>query len=171
MVMINLKRINHCHSQKVLISHFPKPKEAGYFLIVGCPAKNDILAIKRLAFNRFTTKNLTIALPEDFKKDKLELHLMCDSYIGLDQYHYIDLLNINALMDGTSKGSTSKQVASIETPKTAPTESKAFTGYKNLQQEILDDIFDEEEEKKALATKGKLSAVLDEDDVGASQYR
>ena len=74
-------------------------------------------------------------------------------------------------MDGTSKGSTSKQVASIETAKTAPTESKAFTCYKNLQQEILDDIFDEEEEKKALATKGKLSAVLDEDDVGASQYR
>lgn len=40
--------------------------------------------MKRVSFNRFTTKALTIALPQNFKAEKLELHLMSDSYIGLD---------------------------------------------------------------------------------------
>lgn len=84
MIMINLKRLNRCSNQKVLISHFPKAKDCSYFLIIGNTAKNEIVAMKRVTFNRFTTKNLTLALPEDFLKEKLELHLMCDSYIGLD---------------------------------------------------------------------------------------
>ena len=33
--MINLKRLNRGKSQKVMISHFPKPKDASYFLIIG----------------------------------------------------------------------------------------------------------------------------------------
>ena len=99
MVVVNLKRINRATSQKVAISHFPKPKEASYFLIVGNPKKNDILAIKRVSMNRFTSKNLTIALPDDFKTQKLEIYLMSDSYIGLDQYHLIDILNVNALIE------------------------------------------------------------------------
>jgi hypothetical protein len=60
--------------------------------------------MKRVTFNRFTTKNLTIVLPEDFRKEKLELHLMCDSYIGIDQYHHLDLLNVNAYLE--SQGAT-----------------------------------------------------------------
>lgn len=96
---INLKRLNKCGLQKVLISHFPKPKDAGYFLLVGNPSKNELLVMKRVTFNRFTTKSLTIALPENFKTEKLELHLMSDSYIGLDQYHHLDLLNINAYLE------------------------------------------------------------------------
>jgi hypothetical protein len=35
--MINMKRLNHSKSQKVLISHFPKPKDSSYFLIIGNP--------------------------------------------------------------------------------------------------------------------------------------
>ena len=33
--MINLKRTNRGKDQKVLSSRFPKPKEAGWFLIIG----------------------------------------------------------------------------------------------------------------------------------------
>jgi hypothetical protein len=84
MFVINMKRLNHSKHQKVMISHFPKSKDASYFLIIGNPEKNEILAIKRVTFNRFTSKNLTIPLPESFLTDKIELHLMCDSYIGLD---------------------------------------------------------------------------------------
>jgi hypothetical protein len=63
MFTINLKRLNLAKQQKVLISHFPKSKDASYFLIIGNPEINDILAIKRVSFNRFTSKNVTIALP------------------------------------------------------------------------------------------------------------
>ena len=156
MIVINLKRLNRGSSQKVLISHFPKPKECGYFLIVGNPSKNDILAMKRVSFNRFITKNLSIALPKNFRQEKLELHLMSDSYIGLDQYHHIDLMNINALLE--SKGAVAK----------SPSASNAFTAYKSLQQEILDDIFDDDEANQVLATKAHTT--LDQDDVGAKIF-
>jgi hypothetical protein len=89
--MINLKRLNLSKSQKVMISHFPKSKDASYFLIIGCPMTNEILAMKRLSFSRFATKQLSVALPQSFRTDKIELYLMCDSYIGLDQVHLIDL--------------------------------------------------------------------------------
>jgi hypothetical protein len=81
-----------------LISHFPKAKDASWILIVGNPKTNDILALKRLSFNRYASKNLTVALPEDFFEEKLELYLMSDSYIGLDQYYTIDLLQINGVI-------------------------------------------------------------------------
>jgi len=89
--MINLKRTNKPNKQRVLISHFPKAKEASWFLIVGNPKNNDIVALKRVNFNRYTSKNLSVALPNDFWEEKLELYLMSDSYIGLDQYQTIDL--------------------------------------------------------------------------------
>lgn len=40
--------------------------------------------MKRIAFKRFANKNLNIFLPKDFNKEKVEIYLMCDSYIGID---------------------------------------------------------------------------------------
>jgi len=65
-------------------------------LIVANKEKNELLAMKRLAFNRYANKNLNICLPRDFEKDKLSVILMCDSYIGLDQEYTIDLEKINS---------------------------------------------------------------------------
>lgn len=64
--------------------HFPKAKDASWFLIVGNAKKNEILALKRINFNRQVKKDINIVLPRDFLNEKLDLHLMCDSYIGLD---------------------------------------------------------------------------------------
>lgn len=96
--MVSLKRTNRCKLQKVMISHFPKAKEPGWFLILANASKKDILAMKRVTFNRFATKNLSVALPEDFLEEKIELYLLCDSYIGLDQLHSIDLIKINGVL-------------------------------------------------------------------------
>jgi hypothetical protein len=41
-----------------------------------------------------------VVLPRDFRTEKLELYLMCDSYIGLDQYHQIDLSDVNDYLQG-----------------------------------------------------------------------
>ena len=96
--MVNLKRTNRAKDQKVLVSRFPKPKEAGWFVIIANQKSKEILAMKRVTFNRYASKNLNIALPSDFLEERLELYLMCDSYIGLDQYFSLDLIQINGLI-------------------------------------------------------------------------
>lgn len=69
------------------MSNFPKAKDASWFLIIGNPTKNDLLAIKRVSFKSNIGKKLTIVLPNDFLLEKLDLYLMSDSYFGLDQYY------------------------------------------------------------------------------------
>jgi hypothetical protein len=66
MVIVNLKRLNKGRKQHVLISNFPKMKEACWFIVITNPKKKDVLALKRVSFNRFATKNVNIALPDDF---------------------------------------------------------------------------------------------------------
>jgi hypothetical protein len=128
MFMINMKRLNHSKQQKVMISHFPKAKDASYFLIIGNPEKNEILAMKRVTFNRFTSKNLTIPLPESFMTDKIELHLMCDSYIGLDQYHHIDLSLVNQYLQ--SKGAKPQVIKEL----------RSFKAYNVLKSQVITDV-------------------------------
>lgn len=38
-------------------------------------------------------------MPRDFNTDKLEITLMCDSYIGLDQCYTVDLMQINHVIN------------------------------------------------------------------------
>lgn len=84
MLSINLKRTNRCSNQEVKILNFPKAKDASWFIIVANPRKDEILGMTRANFKRFASKNLTIVLPQDFIDETLELHLICDSYIGMD---------------------------------------------------------------------------------------
>lgn len=165
LVTVNLKRLNRCNQQKVLISHFPKPKDGGYFLIIGNPSKNDLLVMKRVSFNRFTTKNLNIVLPENFRTEKLELHLMCDSYIGLDQYHYIDLLNINAYLE--SQGSTAPAAKPQAASQRVSATLKGYKSYRNIQEEVLQDIGDDE---ALLPTERTRALIDDTEDVDAQEF-
>lgn len=53
--------------------------------MVANPQNGQLMAIKRISFKRLTQKPLIIALPSDFRAEpRLQIHLMCDSYIGLD---------------------------------------------------------------------------------------
>jgi hypothetical protein len=153
-----------------MISHFPKPKDASYFLIAGNPQKSDILALKRVSFSRLTTKNLSVALPANFKKEKLEIHLLCDSYIGLDQYHHVDLLNINEYIE-----SKSPQPVAIKNPAKCEKEPSsstvaAYTGFRNLQKEVLEDVHNEIEDRQAI-TRLLESTSLGEEDIDAKEFR
>ena len=102
----------------MLISHFPKPKDASYFLIIADKSHNDILAIKRVSMNRFTSKEMTIVLPDDIQNGKLDIYLMCDSYIGLDQCHKIDIIAVNNNLDLSKQGPN-------------------YISYRSLQQEAI----------------------------------
>lgn len=96
MVVVNLKRKNKGRKQKVLVSHFPKLKEASWFVIIANNTKNELLGLKRISFNRYASKSIAIKIP-DFTDD-VELHLICDSYIGLDQAYKIKFEQMNSLI-------------------------------------------------------------------------
>lgn len=102
-MVVNVHRVNKGNSQHVAISNYPKFKECSWFLIVANPTTNEIIVLKRLNFKRTTSKNLIIALPKDFSEPNFELHLVCDSYIGLDQVYEIDFGTINEKITGVKK--------------------------------------------------------------------
>ena len=139
LLTVNLKRKNKANKQRVIISHFPKAKEASWFIVVGNPKKNDIVALKRASFNRFATKTLTLALPEDFLEEKLELYLMCDSYIGLDQQYSIDLLQINGLIKAKSKEDQDDDDDKEDN-------GGYYESFGKLQNDIVDDILSDDEQ-------------------------
>jgi len=67
--------------------------------MIGNPQTNELLAMKRVSFKRFATKKVQICLPHDFFEEKLEILLMCDSYIGLDQCYKVDLVHVNRMIE------------------------------------------------------------------------
>lgn len=93
-LMVNLRRHNRSNSQFCTISNFPKPKDCSWFLLVCVAGKNEMLAMRRITFKRYCSKRLNLVLPKDFS-EKLEVHLMCDSYLGLDQMYTVDLEKVN----------------------------------------------------------------------------
>jgi len=97
-VSVNLRRTNKYNRQFVSASNFPKPKECSWFLLIGNKATNELLAMKRIAFKRYASKNLQICLPRSFVNEQLSIILMCDSYLGLDQEYEIDLNKINKVI-------------------------------------------------------------------------
>ncbi|KAG0472873.1 hypothetical protein HPP92_014730 [Vanilla planifolia] len=64
---------------------FPKPKEEGWWLVVGDSSNNQLLAIKRVSLQRRAKVKLVFAVPKDVGKKSLVIYFMCDSYLGCDQ--------------------------------------------------------------------------------------
>lgn len=93
-LVVHLRRVNNSNNQNMLMSNFPKAKEAGWFIIVANPDTQEVICLKRVAFKKITQKKLIVVLPDDFETP-LQVILMCDSYIGLDQIYNIDLNKIN----------------------------------------------------------------------------
>lgn len=72
---------------------YPKPKTEGWYLVVGSPKDNTVLMLRSVAIKNegATSLKLRFAAPEEAGKHKLMLYLMCDSYMGVDQEHAIEL--------------------------------------------------------------------------------
>ena len=72
-------------------------KSEGHWLVLGCEAQGELLALKRITVRRKTETTLSF-YTEDLGVDsgdaKLSLYLVSDSYLGLDQQYdlpiYID---------------------------------------------------------------------------------
>ena len=70
---------------------FPGRKDENWWLVVGDPSANALLAIKRIALQRRAKAKLEFMAPEVAGKKQLTLFLMCDSYMGCDQEFEVEL--------------------------------------------------------------------------------
>lgn len=64
---------------------FPKPKQEGWWLVVGDPKNNQLLAIKRVSLQRRAKFKLDFTAPTELGKKTYTLYFMCDAYLGCDQ--------------------------------------------------------------------------------------
>lgn len=74
----------------VFAPHFPKPKEEGWWLVIGEPATNTLLSVKRVNLGVKSVSQLDFTAPDAGRRD-LKLFFMCDSWIGCDQEFDISL--------------------------------------------------------------------------------
>lgn len=68
-----------------MVRRYPGRKEENWWLVVGEPEANALLAIKRVALQRRQRAKLDFAAPAAPGLHKLTLYFMCDSYLGCDQ--------------------------------------------------------------------------------------
>lgn len=64
---------------------FPGRKDENWWLVVGDPKSNTLLAIKRQALQKKGRAKLDITAPTTPGTHHLTLYFMCDSYMGCDQ--------------------------------------------------------------------------------------
>ena len=75
-------------------SRFPKPKDEGWFLILGCVEDKELLALKRVAPSRgrgVNQQQLSFYTPEAGGRVVYTLYVVSDCYLGLDQMYELCL--------------------------------------------------------------------------------
>lgn len=68
-----------------MFSRYPGRKDENWWLVVGDPKANTLLAIKRVALQRKARVKLDFVAPAAVGNHHLTLFFMCDSYMGCDQ--------------------------------------------------------------------------------------
>lgn len=69
----------------VCAERYPQVKAEGWWLVVGDPAKNELISIKRVAMKKDEMKISLDFVPAKQGTFRYKLYLMSDSYIGCDQ--------------------------------------------------------------------------------------
>lgn len=90
-VVVSLEREGDGDVRPVDAPMFPGRKDENWWLVVGDPSANALLAIKRITLQRKARAKLEFAAPEIPGRASLTLFVMCDSYIGCDQEFEIEL--------------------------------------------------------------------------------
>ena len=97
-MLVKLERENEVELTPVHAPHYPKTKEEAWWLLVGDPATNALLSIKRVTLQRKATVKLEFNAPENVGKQNLTLFFMCDSWAGCDQEYEFEL-DVGEAMD------------------------------------------------------------------------
>lgn len=70
---------------------FPEKKNEGWWLVIGVPASNKLLSIKRFSMRSLKQDVKLQLVAPDAGKHSLQLFLMSDAYIGCDQEYTFDV--------------------------------------------------------------------------------
>uniref|UniRef100_A0AAY4D056 Activating signal cointegrator 1 complex subunit 3 n=1 Tax=Denticeps clupeoides TaxID=299321 RepID=A0AAY4D056_9TELE len=94
-LQVKLRRLNaRKQDSKAQAPCFPKPKDEGWFLVLGEVERRELLAMKRVGYVRnHSTVSVAFYTPEKTCRCIYTLYLMSDSYLGLDQQYDL-LLNV-----------------------------------------------------------------------------
>lgn len=91
-IAVNIKRLNKYQSSRNSSSprthapKFPKPRDEGWFLVLGETDGRELLALKRLPpIKGYTKQVVNFRTPPDIGNRVLTLYFMSDGYLGLDQ--------------------------------------------------------------------------------------
>ncbi|KAG6487258.1 DExH-box ATP-dependent RNA helicase DExH12-like [Zingiber officinale] len=80
---------------------YPKPKEEGWWLVVGDTSTNQLLAIKRVALQRKIKVKLVFTAPSEVGEKNFTIYFVSDSYLGCDQ-EYKFAINVKEAGDGNA---------------------------------------------------------------------
>ncbi|KAJ3669612.1 hypothetical protein LUZ60_011562 [Juncus effusus] len=69
-----------------------KPKEEGWWLVVGDTSSDKLVAIKRVSLRRESKVRLTFTGPNEPGMKNYTVYFMCDSYLGCDQEYEFERL-------------------------------------------------------------------------------
>ena len=69
----------------VIATRFPKAKSEGWWLVVGQPAANALVAIKKVPLAQAAAVRVEFNAPAAAGPAAYKLYLMSDSYVGVDQ--------------------------------------------------------------------------------------
>lgn len=95
-IQIHIDRLGHnsrSHDGRIYAPRFPKPQFESWWIVLGDPETDELLAMKRLSMrngpnetlsNKATT-HVTFETPARLGKHRYILFLMSDGYLGLDQ--------------------------------------------------------------------------------------
>jgi pre-mRNA-splicing helicase BRR2 len=92
-VEVTLQRAQEGDAGPVDAARYPGRKDENWWLVVGDPTANTLLAIKRVKLGARWKGKLEFSVPEaeGGAAPNLMLYLMCDSYMGADQEYELEL--------------------------------------------------------------------------------
>jgi len=104
-LIVSLERVNKSKSIRIF-SPLTKPKDEAWWLVVG--RGEELLALKRVSCQRRTHHKLTVQMPAQSGRHRLDVYLVSDSYLGLDQQHAVEVFLPRA--EGESESSAPQQI-------------------------------------------------------------
>lgn len=89
-IVVNLHRLGVRESKHIYAPKFPKGKDEGWFLTLGCQNDTDLIAMKRIVYrsNR-SSHQLCFTAPAKKSRVIYTLYFISDGYIGFDQQYDI----------------------------------------------------------------------------------
>lgn len=87
-LQLNVCLIRRKGSTEVQTRRFPKTKNDGWWVVVGCEDSSELLALKRCSFGRNTTVSVKFEAVD--APSVVSLYIMSDCYIGLDSMFDIE---------------------------------------------------------------------------------